>query len=29
VIWRDTLSGEVSRIATMYNDGIYYGSAGI
>lgn len=29
VIWRDTLSSEVSRIATIYNDNIYYGSAGI
>jgi hypothetical protein len=28
VVWRDTLTGEVSRIATIYNDPIVYGSAG-
>jgi hypothetical protein len=29
VVWRDTLTSEVSRIATIYNDVIVYGSAGL
>jgi hypothetical protein len=28
-IWHDTLSGEVSRVATIYNAPIVYGSRGL